>query len=73
MSTHCDTNDQSRLGLVRVHQQAEIVIVDMQVRPEVACKRDGADQLPQPPHDLGARARVWCYDQHRLSEDKTLP
>lgn len=49
------------------------MVVDMEIGPKVSRKWDRPQQLAEPPHDLGACARVGGDDENGLGEDETLP
>lgn len=66
---HRDPNDDSRLRLIAVDEEAKVVVVDVQIRPEIACQGDGSDEFAQPPHNLRACARVRCDNEDWLGQN----
>lgn len=65
---HSNAYKDSRLRLVAVDKQAEVVIVDVEVGAEVASQGNRSDQFAQPPHNVRACAWVWRNDEDRLGQ-----
>lgn len=66
---HSNAYEHSRLRLVAVDKQTKVVIVDVEVGPEVASQGNRSDQFAQPPHNLRACAWVWRNDEDRFGQD----
>lgn len=69
----CNSYHNSWLGFIRIDQKGKIVVMNMEVRPEIASGGDGSEEVTEPPDNFGTCPWIGCNDKDGFCKYETFP